>query len=80
MGWSGVKNGALLMMAGAEFDVFVTSDRNLSFQQNVANLPLAVVVLQSATLRLDDTAPLMPALLTALTTLQPRTVIKIGRP
>lgn len=35
MGWSGVKNGELLTLAEKEFDVFITVDRNLSFQQNL---------------------------------------------
>ena len=34
MGWGGIKNGRLLALAQAEFDVFLTADRNLSFQQN----------------------------------------------
>lgn len=46
MGWSTIKNGALLRLATeAGFDAFVTVDRNLSFQQNVPALRLAVVVL-----------------------------------
>jgi hypothetical protein len=35
MGWAGIKNGVLLTLAEAEFDVFITVDRNLSFQQNL---------------------------------------------
>jgi len=35
MGWTGVTNGALLAMAEAEFDVFVTTDKNLRYQQNL---------------------------------------------
>ena len=35
MGWAGFKNGALLTLAEKEFDVFITVDRNLSFQQNL---------------------------------------------
>ena len=34
MGWSAVKNGELLALAQPEFDVFVTVDRNHSFQQH----------------------------------------------
>lgn len=47
MGWSGVKNGALLTLAAAEFDAFITVDRNLPYQQNMATLPIAVVVLMA---------------------------------
>ncbi len=35
MGWAGIKNGELLTLAENEFDVFITIDRNLSFQQNL---------------------------------------------
>lgn len=54
MGWRGTKNGALLTLAASEFDVFVTIDQNLAFQQNVPSLPIAVVVLQARTTRLAD--------------------------
>lgn len=42
-GWAGIKNGKLLALAAARFDVFVTADRNLEFQQNLAALPIAIV-------------------------------------
>ena len=43
MGWAGVKNGQLLGLAEAEFDVFITVDRNLSFQQNLPQFDIAVL-------------------------------------
>ena len=46
-GWSGVKNGKLLELASADFVAFVTVDKNLPFQQNLATLPIALVVLDS---------------------------------
>ena len=47
MGWMSLKNGELLALASAHFDVFVTVDRNLSFQQDIVSFPIAVVVLQA---------------------------------
>ncbi len=47
MGWAGVKNNQLLALAEAEFDVFITVDRNLSFQQNLPQFDIAVIVLQA---------------------------------
>ena len=44
-GWSGVKNGKLLALAATGFDAFMTVDKNLSYQQNTSNLPVAVLVL-----------------------------------
>jgi hypothetical protein len=41
LGWTAIKNGELLALAAQEVDVFVTVDRNLSFQQNVAALSIA---------------------------------------
>lgn len=49
MGWAGIKNGDLLVRAQDQFDVFVTVDRNLSFQQNLPYFNIAVVVLQAPT-------------------------------
>jgi predicted nuclease of predicted toxin-antitoxin system len=70
MGWNETKNGALLALAGSEFDVFITIDKNLSFQQNVSSLALAVVVLHPETSRLKDLRKLAPALRKLLPTLK----------
>ena len=44
-GWSALRNGELLAKAEAEFDVLVTTDRNLRHQQNLADRRIAIVVL-----------------------------------
>ena len=44
-GWDGIKNGELLKLVAAEFDVFVTSDKNLRYQQDLAALGIAVIIL-----------------------------------
>jgi hypothetical protein len=66
MGWTTVKNGALLTLASQHFDVFVTVDRNLSFQQNLDRFSIAVVVLRAKTNRLADLRPLVSSLLAAI--------------
>jgi hypothetical protein len=66
MGWAGVKNGQLLALAEAEFDVFITVDRNLSFQQNLPQFDIAVIVLQAPSNRLADLKPLAPKVLAIL--------------
>jgi hypothetical protein len=58
MGWAGVKNGQLLALAEVEFDVFITVDRNLSFQQNLPQFNIAVIILQAPSNRLADLQPL----------------------
>lgn len=77
MGWTGMKNGELLALAAEQFDVFVTVDQNLSFRQNLAVLPIAVVVLRATTNRLADLRRLMPRLLAALGSSSPRAVMFI---
>jgi hypothetical protein len=57
MGWASIKNGELLALAAQEFDVFVTVDRNLSFQQNLTTLTIAVIVLQAPTNRVLTRTP-----------------------
>ena len=47
MGWSGTKNGKLLALAAAEFDVILTVDKNIKHQQNLKMISIAVVVLDS---------------------------------
>lgn len=75
MGWRGIKNGALLTEAAtAGFDAFVTVDKNLPHQQNLATLPLAVVVLDSKSTDFDDIVVLVPKLLAALNHLKAKDV------
>ena len=52
MGWAIIENGELLALAEKEFDVFLTVDRNLSFQQNLPRFNLAVIVLRAPSNRL----------------------------
>jgi len=66
MGWAGIKNGDLLALAEKSFDLFVTVDRNLSFQQNLTHFNIAVAILRARTNRLRDLRPLVPELLTSL--------------
>jgi predicted nuclease of predicted toxin-antitoxin system len=66
MGWAGIKNSQLLALAEKEFDVFITVDRNLSFQQNLTQFNIAVVVLQASSNRLADLKPLVPKILEVL--------------
>jgi hypothetical protein len=78
MGWVGIKNGRLLALAEKEFDVFITGDRNLSFQQNTTRLNLAVMVLSAASTKLKDTLPLMPAVLAQVPLCRPGSVIQLS--
>lgn len=79
MSWGSIKNGELLGLAAAEhFDVFITVDRNLSFQQRLTSLPIAVVILHAKTNRLTDLRHLVPEILTALDSPRPGTATLLG--
>jgi predicted nuclease of predicted toxin-antitoxin system len=66
MGWNETVNGALLTLAQQKFDVLVTTDKNLSFQQNVARFDIGVVVLRARSARLRHLRELVPTLLKIL--------------
>jgi len=78
MGWSTVRNGELLGLAAKEFDVFLTVDRNLSFQQNLPAFSIAVIVLRAKSNRLSDLRQLVPELLAAIPTARPGAVTYLG--
>ena len=77
-GWSGVKNGELLALATTKFDVFLTMDGNLEFQQNLSTLPIAVLVIEALSNRIEHLAPLVPNILQKLNDLPPRTLHRVG--
>ena len=77
-GWAGLKNGALLREASKEFDVLLTGDQNLEYQQNVATLPIAVIVLVALNNRIETLRPLIPNVLEALKSIHPGQVIRIA--
>ena len=60
MEWAGKDNGELIALTTGLFDVFLTVDRNLAFQQRTKNLALRIVVLSATSKRLEDLRPLMP--------------------
>lgn len=70
MGWRGTRNGALLLQAASEFDVLLTVDSNMEFQQNLALLPLAVIVLVAFKNDIELLRPLMPQVDALLPTIE----------
>ena len=60
MGWAGAENGALLQLAADHsFDVLITADQGIEYQQNLAELPIPVVVMIAYRTRAVDLAPLV---------------------
>jgi len=75
MGWAGVRNGDLLRRAEARFEVFVTADQNLPYQQNLSGRKLAILVLPSNQVPL--VGRLIPVIEALLTTMQPGTIVDV---
>ena len=78
MGWASIENGALLRLAESEFDVFLTRDRNLEYQQNLQDFNLAVIVLVASSNDIDDLRPLTSAANAAIQIVRPHEVKYIG--
>jgi hypothetical protein len=78
LGWDGIKNGRLLSLAESEFDVLVTMDRNLSFQQSLPKFRIALVVLRARSNRLGDLLPLVPQIISAISSAQAGAVLVVG--
>jgi hypothetical protein len=77
---AGVRNGDLLRLASLDFDAFLTLDRGLAFQQNLADLPIGVVIVAAASNDLDDIRPLLPAARKALTDVTPCACVRVEPP
>jgi predicted nuclease of predicted toxin-antitoxin system len=77
-GWSGIKNGKLLALAVGKFDVFLTMDGNLEFQQNLTTLPIAVLVVEAASNRMEHLVPVVPNILKELNHLPPKSLRRVG--
>jgi len=66
-GWGGIKNGRLLQLAEGEFDLFITSDQNVRYQQNLAGRKIAILELSTNKLRrIEAAANLIQATVTSI--------------
>jgi hypothetical protein len=77
-GWAGKKNGDLLELAEKGFDVLITLDTNLRYQQNLAGRRIALIVVRAASNRLAELAPPFPACIEALDKINPGECVYIG--
>ena len=78
VGWAALKNGELLGRAQHAFDVLLTVDRTLSFQQSLSRFTIAVIVLRARSNRVADLQVLIPELLGILPTARPGEVTWVG--
>ena len=79
-GWRSAKDGQLLIFAERHFDVFITIDRRLEFQNALYKFRLGFVVVRVPSNRLHAFLPLFDELLAAASTVRPGEVIHIGLP
>lgn len=78
MGWDTFRNGHLLTLAEAEFDVFLTVDKGIEYQQNLVGRTIAVITMRGKNNKIETHAPLMPRVLALLPTIQPGKVYLVS--
>jgi predicted nuclease of predicted toxin-antitoxin system len=77
-GWAGIKNGELLLLAEEQFDVFLTSDKNLRYQQNLAERKIAIIEFPAN--RRVVVKQIVPQLIEALNTTRPGSYVQLDMP
>jgi uncharacterized protein DUF5615 len=77
-GFGGLENGALLRAASENYDVLITVDRNLRYQQNIRSLNIAVIILIAAGIGYHDLEPIVPKLVEAIKGIKPGEMITVS--
>ena len=77
-GWSGKVNGELLALAETEFDVLVTLDTNIKYQQNLAGRKIAIVILHAQSNRLSHLSSLFPGCVEVLQAIKPGDIVHVS--
>ncbi len=75
MGWRGVKNGALLDLMAGEFQLIITTDKNIPFQQNLLRRQISAIVLPTNRVRI--LILLLPKIESAIATIAPGQFVEI---
>jgi len=75
MGWAGIRNSELLAKAESNFDVLLTADKNLRYQQNLSGLALAIIVFPSN--RLSVVKTLAPQVKDALSVVRQGEIVEL---
>ncbi len=78
IGLGSKKNGELLALADGNWDVLLTNDKNIKYQQNMTGRTISVLILSANSNRLIDLLPLMPACAHALLSIQSDQVVEVG--
>jgi predicted nuclease of predicted toxin-antitoxin system len=77
-GFAGKKNGELLTLAERRWDVLLTTDRKIQYQQVVLGRKIGILVLCAKTNRLQDLLPILPTCAQALLSIRPGQVVEVA--
>jgi predicted nuclease of predicted toxin-antitoxin system len=77
-GWSGINNGELLRRMSGQYDVLVTMDRGIEFQQRISTLPFGIVLVRARSNRMEDLRPLVPSILAVLAAVHAGRIRRVG--
>lgn len=78
VGFDALRNGELLAAATDTFDALITCDRGFGTQHHLPDLPIAVIIMFAQSNTLSSLAEFAPHVQAALSTLAPRTLIRVG--
>jgi predicted nuclease of predicted toxin-antitoxin system len=78
-GLASKKNGEPLSLADGEWDILLTNDKNVKYQQNVTGRRISIIVLIARSNRLSDLLPLIPECLQVLSSIRDGEIIEVGR-
>lgn len=79
-GWAGKKNGELLSLAELQFDVLLTLDKNIPYQQDLQLGRIAILIVRARSNRIQDLLLVIPDCLVALQNIAPGQVVRAGNP
>lgn len=77
-GYGAKKNGELLSLMEGRWDVLLTNDRNIQYQQNMSGRNVSILILCAKSNRIKDLLPLMPACAKALRSIAPGRIVEVG--
>jgi predicted nuclease of predicted toxin-antitoxin system len=77
-GWAGKTNGELLSLAEPLFDVLLTLDKNIPYQQDLQSGRIAILIVRARSNRIQDLLPVIPDCLATLECVRPGQVVRVG--
>ena len=76
-GFKGLKNSKLISATNGIFEVLITVDKNIEYQQNKKDLPIAIIILSANSNRYESFSPLISEALKILEIIKSGEIIKI---